>query len=534
MTALLSLFKADLLQARYWLKKHTIAKILVVWASLLVLIGLVNAIFWGSFSYFWSIKFYEPYGQLTASYVLHSGFILTTWFVFLSAFVQAVKSLIKPSPNLIYLMSQPLKPTIIGTWLIFRSWMANTFLMILFWLPVALSYNFVYQVFSTPSLIINIILITTLTTTFVQVISATLSLILAPLFKGKEAILILGGVIGFSSVTGGIIALIFPLSLRDLLKIDISQFDQLFANLPLNQAWVVSGNIIKFLETASYSYLLLPFLLSIFFISIGLILYYLLLIKSWQKILSQAYVTHAWTPPFRWWYKKPLLLKESLSLLRNNSERNSIMFFFSLLGFFFYFLRRSLNINPDLSQNTQSLTAFSLGTILFITTAFLLRIVFPLLTREGQSAWYLLREPQGTLAIQKTKSQFGRFLTTLFLIIILSGWLLMPLPMELKQRLIVFSTIGVLILGWLNTSMGLMMTDWEKGSDPEQVSTSGLGIITLILSLSIIAGIVMSFTNLIDTHWTNTLIIVVFALLLGLHRLARYKAKNYQYPQNWN
>jgi hypothetical protein len=534
MSALLSLFKADFSQARYWLRKHTIAKILVALASLLVLLGLINIIFWGSYSYFWSIKFYEPYGQLTASYVLHSGFILTTWFVFLSAFVQAIKNLINPSPNLIYLMSQPLKPLTIGTWMIFKTWIINTFLMVLLWLPVALSYNFVYSNFSTTTLVTVIILITAVSTALIQIISATLSLLFTPLFKGKENLLVFGGAIGFFSITVGIIALIFPPSLRDLLKVEISKFDQLFSNLPLNQPWVISGNIIKFLETTSYSYLILPLIISSLISISGLILYYSLLIKSWQKILSRSYLTHTWSPPTKWWYKKPLMLKEYLSVMRNSSERNSLFFFLSLLGFFFYFLRRSLTINPELSENTTSLAAFSLGAILFISTAFLLRIVFPLLTREGKSAWYLLREPKGRLQLQTTKSKFGRFLTTIFLIIILIGWSLMPLSLELKQRLIVFSTVGIILLGWLNSSMGLMMTDWEKGSDPEQVSTSGLGIITLTISLTIITGIVMSFLQLIDAHWTNTLIVLTFALLLGLHRLAQYKKNKYQYPQSWN
>ncbi|MDH5533594.1 MAG: hypothetical protein OEX81_04165 [Candidatus Pacebacteria bacterium] len=534
MTVLLKLFLTDFKQASFWLKKHTIAKILVSIASLLLLTGLVNILFWGSYSYFWSISPYQPYGKLTAIYALHSGLIITAWFVFLSSFIQIFRSIIKPSKELIYLMGQPVKPITISLWISFRAWIINTFLMLIFWLPVTFSYNLVFGEFSTTSLITNIVLITSVITAAIQVTSTFISLIVTPLLKGHESWLAAGGTISFLGISWGLIGLVFPQSLRELIRIDIDKFDQLFSNLPLNQNWVITRKIIQFLETTQISYLVLPIIFFLILIIVGIFINQFLLIKSWQRVLAKAYNRHPLSPPIYWWYQKPHIIKETLLMIRDHSERNSFFFFLGLLGFFFFFLQRSLNINQDLSQSLESLTAFSLGAVLFISTAFLLRIVFPLLTKEGHSAWYLLRECHSGLEVHQTKATYAKLLIGLLFVLVNLGWLLMPLSKEIKLSLIVYSSFGVILLGWLNTVMGLMMTEWEKGDNPEQISTSGTGILTLIISLIIITGIVSSYLKVIPYDWNITLSVLSLGIILAIHRFSEAKSQKYQYPQNWD
>jgi hypothetical protein len=533
MSKLTTLFLADFRQANVWFKKHTFAKLLVFLTSLLILIGLLNVLFWGSYSYFWSIKLLEPYGKLTASYVLHSGLIITTWFVFLSSFVHIFQSIVKPSQEILYLMEQPIKPIILSNWIAFRTWIINSSLMLIFWLPVSFAFNSVFGSFSRAGLIINTILITLLITAVIQVVSTFISLIVTPLLKGYETWLASAGVIGFLLTTWGIISLVFPPTMRELLRIDIDQFDQIFFNLPLNKDWVMTGNIIKYLETGIANYLLIPALLALIVIGIGIIANSLLITKSWQRVLAKNHHKSPLTIPTQWWYKYPHQAKELLILIRDNSERNALFFFIGLLGFFFFFLQRSLKINLELNNNIESLTAFSLGAILFISTAFLLRIVFPLLTKEGRSAWYLLRESKTNLAVYKAKASFAKFFIALLFSIVNLSWLMMPLPAEIKQSLILYSSIGVILLGWLNTAMGLMVTEWEKGDEPEQISTSGVGILTLLLSLVIIFSLVLSYLGNISSDWNTSLFIISLGIILAIHRLSEFRSKNYQYPQSW-
>jgi hypothetical protein len=533
MTQLIKLFQSDFKHANVWFRRHTFAKLLVFLASLLILIGLLNILFWGSYSYFWSIKFLEPYGKLTASYVLHSGLIITTWFVFLSSFIHIFQSIIKPSSELTYLMAQPVKPAIISFWIIFRTWLVNSLLMLIFWLPVSFSYNSVFGSFSRESIFLNIVLITGLITAVIQVISTLITLLVTPLLKGHETWLASGGVLSFLVITWGLVSLVFPNSLRELLRIDIDKFNTLFSSLPLNQNWVISGKIIKYLETGKFEYLIIPLLITLLIIAIGIILNSLLITKSWQRVLAKAHNKYPHSIPIKWWYSYPHQAKEALILIRDNSERNALFFFIGLLGFFFFFFQRSLKINQELNNNIESLTAFSLGAILFISTAFLLRIVFPLLTKEGKSAWYLLRESKSNLDVYKIKANFAKFFITILFLVINISWLLMPLPLILKQTLILYSSIGIILLGWLNTAMGLMVTEWEKGNEPEQISTSGVGIITLILSLIIIVGLVTSYLKIISPNWNTTLLVLTIGIILTIHRISQAKSKKYQYPQSW-
>jgi len=533
MIKLFTLLLADFKQTNLWFKKHKFAKLTVFLTSLLILVGLINILFWGSYSYFWSIKFFEPYGKLTAGYVLHSGLIITTWFVFISSFIHIFQSIIKPSQEILYLLKQPIEPYILSIWVTFRNWFINSILMLIFWLPVSFAYNYVFRSFSNLGLVFTTILITLLITAVIQVISTLITLMITPLVKSHGNLLANGGIVGFILTTWGIISLVYPSSMRELLRIEIDRFNEIFFNLPLNRGWVISGRIIKYFETGNLNQLFLPLSISLLIIFIGAIINSLLITKSWQRVLAKDHSKNPHTIPASWWYRYPHQLKEILILIRDNSEKNALFFFTGLLAFFFFFLQRSVKINLELNNNIESLTAFSLGAILFISTAFLLRIVFPLLSREGKSAWYLLRESKTNLDVYKIKANFAKILISLLFVLVNISWLLMPLPLEIKQSLIIYSTIGVILLGWLNLGMGLMVTEWEKGDAPDQISTSGIGIITLLFSLIIIFSIVVSYLGIIPPNWNLTLFIIAMAFILAIHRLSEYRSKNYQFPQNW-
>jgi hypothetical protein len=533
MNKLLTLFRADFKQSFFWLKKHTLAKLVVIFASLSLIFGLITILFFGSFYYFWSIKFYEPYGQITSSYVVHSGLIITIWFVFLSSLAQTIQTLTKPSKELLFQMSQPISPLVNSIWLSFRTWILTTMLMLIFWLPVAVSFNAVYGSFSTTTLLGIVFAITAFITSFIQVIATFVSLVSAPLLQYGRGWVTFLSTTFLAGLTWQIITVIFPISLRELLRVEIDQFEQLFSSLPLNQPLVITGKVMSYLETGQINYLLQPLTFTICIIIAGVVANSLLISRSWQKIVSQHRTRQPFSPPIAWWYKNPHTLKEILSLVRNTNERNALFLFAGLFFFFFFFLQRSLQANPTLLENSIIIASFSLGAILFIATAFLLRIVFPLLSKEGHSGWYLLRESAQPSQIYYTKTGFAKYIIGIVIVLVNLGWILMPLAYELRQNLIVFSTIGFILIGWLNASLGMLVFEWEKGDNPDQVSTSGIGLLTLCLSLFVISGVIMSFSGIIAAYWHAPLLIIMIGIVIAVNQFAEKRSNRYQYPQSW-
>lgn len=533
MMTLLTLFRADLRQASVWLKKNSVAKILVFLASLLVIFIIASVIFWGSYSYFWSIKYLEPYGRLTASYVLHSGLIITLWFVFFSSFVQSYKVLINPTKELNFVLKQPIKNLPLSLWLSLRSIPVNSFLMLIFWLPVALTYNKVFGNLSFWGVIGFILLVTFFLTLFIESLTSFIALLTTPIFQKFSSLIGIVGAAGFISITWLIIKLVFPPPLSQLITIEIELFDQLFASLPLNQDWLLTNYIIEFIENGQIFTLLVPFVIFTMIICVLIILNSKIFRYSWQHNLARAQNRKLITPPTSSWYNRPHFWKEIITMFRDRGERNAVFFFIGLIVFFFYFLNRSLLINQELSNNIALITGFSLGAVLFISTAFLLRTVFPLLSREGNSAWFLIRETKTKLEIHQVKAAYSRFLIAIIFITANIGWIFMPLESTLKQSLLLYTSIGIVLLGWLNTNMGLMMTEWEKGSDPDQISTSGTGILTLTISMILIIGLVTSFLGSVPGYLNLPIFIGAIGFMMLIQRISQQRAEKYQYPQVW-
>ncbi|MCD8484613.1 hypothetical protein LRY60_03350 [Candidatus Woesebacteria bacterium] len=116
-----------------------------------------------------------------------------------------------------------------------------------------------------------------------------------------------------------------------------------------------------------------------------------------------------------------------------------------------------------------------------------MRLTFPLLARESRSAWHTLTEPVSCRTLLTTKLTFGLFLASFLAMMIDIGWLLMPIPAQEKAWLAATSTLGVFFLVFLHTLLGFWTPQWHAGDQPDQLSTSLQGFITLGISLVFIA-----------------------------------------------
>ena len=177
----------------------------------------------------------------------------------------------------------------------------------------------------------------------------------------------------------------------------------------------------------------------------------------------------------------PLVFKDWLSIIRNPSETGYAIFLGSMAVFFFLFLY--LGIGHRLTNETWQLqlTVFSFAWILFFATAFFLRFLFPLIAREGKSAWYLF-----TMPITRNRILFSKILLSILLsipVMIFAGliWYLLPFAIGINSYLTYISMVVIFTLAISQILLGAILPNFSQ-SNPEKISTSGMGLVTLLVS----------------------------------------------------
>ena len=516
-------YKSDRRRVSHFFKNQRIAKLLVLLISILALIGLAALIYFASYQYFSAVQEYEPFGRLTARYLVHAGMVISGWLVLLSATAGATNMLAKPSKEVQHTLIQPANRYALGIWLLFRPLLGTGTLLSIFWVPAIVSFSQTYGSLANELVIVLAVVISFTAAKLLQMFAGLLGLLLAPLVQGKETTSIITTIVIALASTVGLIRLILPQSLGALFRIDAELFMESFLKLPLNSEWLPTHQMVMFFETSNFSYLLPTFLLSLGLLLLGSILFIAALENKLRIILAKNMQQHFWQPSTKLWYSSPVMLKELLGIWRVKSERNSLLFFVGLFIAFFFFLQRALVVNPELTRQPTLLLQFSLGAALFINTAAFLRIVFPLLSREAESAWYMIREPAGAAHWQRSKTSIGFILTILMTMISTIGWFSMDLPLISKIQLSTLTVVGIVLLAGLISFAGLLVADWQRGQNPEEVSTSITGMLALAVSLLTIGGIVLSF-GFVDAEKTLlaipiALLGIIFALLFLLLKI---------------
>lgn len=159
------------------------------------------------------------------------------------------------------------------------------------------------------------------------------------------------------------------------------------------------------------------------------------------------------------------------------------------------------------------LITFCLGWLLFFTTAFLLRIIFPVMAREQNSAWYLfsLPLPPERIVISVIKACVG--LSAVFGVFSVVLWLMIPIPAASRVFLSVWSiwTIGLLAL--LHATAGMINPNFADGADPERVSTSVMGMVALGSSMLIIGVVCLGVYTFLRSGVMPAYFWIAFVLL---------------------
>ena len=309
--ATVALFHADLLQLRRFATTRTLAKLFIAIISL----GLVTAV--GAGIYTLSLGFFEiiapqaPYGLLTSLYLLHAELIVSLLLVAVSAVVSSMSTLLSNRIQLSTLLTYPGQSDAVSLWLVLKPFFSTAGLLLLLWMPPIVAFT---QIFSPASfwLIVSAAVITAITISLVlQSIGMLAAIFLAPKIQGNTMLAALSTAVGLIFLLVATTRLILPRSLGSLLRIDIEQFAQVYASLPLNASWLPTTPIMTFLESAA------PLPLAGLLVTCALLAGGTMIVirhsiqTRIQQLLSQPHRNRPWSPPHAWWQRAPLVLERA-------------------------------------------------------------------------------------------------------------------------------------------------------------------------------------------------------------------------------
>src|SRR3989344_1092114 len=179
-----------------------------------------------------------------------------------------------------------------------------------------------------------------------------------------------------------------------------------------------------------------------------------------------------------------IMVKDVLVILRNPRELLTLLFFLSLFAFY-TFLTWRIGTLGDITQNKffPMLVGFNAAGVVYLAAAFALRFIFPLIGREGQSAWILYSMPISFRLLFKIKyvSAIGILWLVGTPLAFLTFWFL-----GLRAQHIVFATMEALaiflLIATLNVGVGSLSPELRK-RDPERMSTTPAGLLVTTLAL---------------------------------------------------
>ena len=150
---------------------------------------------------------------------------------------------------------------------------------------------------------------------------------------------------------------------------------------------------------------------------------------------------------------------------------------------------------------------------MFFTIALLLRFIFPLVSREGRSAWYLFSLPKPRTEILLSKVLLAVLSDIPLFLLALIVWRVLPFAAGYRQIMFGASIMIIFFLSLFQTFLGAIAPNFSLGHDPEKVSTSGMGILTLGLSVAVTAEACMLVSMMITGRISQFLMTgVLFAV----------------------
>lgn len=535
MNIILILFSLDHIAFRNWFKNKTVGRLVVVLLFLTVFSIISAGLYAIGNLFFGGIASYEQYGLLTSEYIIHASIIIILWLSLASAMTSSIGLILVPGIELNYLLSLPVKTSRVIVWLFTKSVLANFILMSFVFLPIMSSYAHAFKLMG-----IGFIIRTLISLLFLVILSSSVAMPIAIFTASKIRSYVyqfmIVGMLGFFIALVSLLKLVFPPSLSSLILLNSDQFHKVYLSLPLNQNFLPTLWLTRIITTGFSlpSVMVLFIVVSVMLISVGIQTKYFwnILVSIKSLPVNIAVVRSSVSVFIKCQF--PVLYKDFLQLLRDPGESGYALFLSSVAIFFFAFLRFGTIGQIRNAQWQGGLILFTYAWLIFFAISLYLRFVFPLLSREFHNAGALLSLPLDRKQILFQKLLFSLILTIPLLI--LSSIVFVILPFTSGFRIMLISVTGIVLIVIVLSQLfiGFIGPDFREGDNPEKISTSGIGIATLVVSVVItfVGGYVIreivlsgsqSFVGLI-----TGLILVLFALITGLYSITRKTMNSYQ------
>ncbi len=211
--------------------------------------------------------------------------------------------------------------------------------------------------------------------------------------------------------------------------------------------------------------------------------------------------------------------KDIRSILRNRRDMASLSFFLLLSSLYIFLLSGAAQQAADgYKDRVPLLLALNFGGIGYFLATVSLRFLFPLIGREGQSAWILSSMPVRPAALILSKISFG--VPTLTMIAVISAAATLPffeVTRSGQLHFFVFSILSALFLSLFQTAMGGISPELRR-RDPERMSTTPQGLVTTFISLVYIAtgSFIVYATATGENVFPYDMFYIIFSLILPL------------------
>ncbi len=537
MKEILTLIHYDSLAVRYWFKSRTLSKLFVALAFFGIFFGTSIILFFFTKSFFQPLKAYQDYGVLTAVYLVHAAIIILSWFAFVSATVSISAVLNSSNRQVAYLLTLPIKSYFLTIWLFLKSSIANIFLLGIIFFPVIFAFSLVF--FGTFSFVmfLKFLYILLIVILLINSLAGIVSYFVGHLGRDKVYFASIITLTLLFLVMTVLLKIIFPSQLENLYSAQSNEFFSIYNNLPLSNKLIPSYWLVQTLVYGFNVSSLYPLVFTLVVMAISLLFQNKKLTELLRFSYSQPYKKINIKKDFinNNFLRYPLFLKDLYSIFRVPSEIGYSFFLISIVFFFFLFLS-ILIFSFKISESiwNKEMIVFSSAWLMFFATAFLMRLIYPLMAREGPNSWYIFSLPLKLIKILKSKILFGLIGSLPFILLSILLWLILPTPGIDKLTLILFSSLAIVILSLINTLLGFVDPNFEEGDDPEKLSTSAMGIVTLFISMAFV-----TFSNYIfytylkqNISFINVffLLVLIGVTLIGmLFFLAVKSSKNYQF-----
>ncbi|MFZ2202134.1 MAG: hypothetical protein WAV56_01925 [Microgenomates group bacterium] len=523
----LSVFNAllwtDFLGGLRWFRNQTLGKIAItlLFAALFAFISVL--IYSAGIGFLFPLTGFEVYGQFTALYLVHAAIIVTLWLGIGSSLVSTYSFLVRTDHQLDTLLTYPISQLVIVFQAFLRGLLSSLFWSLVIFLPLGLAVLRLFGAGSNPQTVFYLSLVITLIVVTSSTIGSFLAFILAHFHRlVKPALYVPILALLYILATLFLIRYLLPNDLARLLPASAEEFLPIFSTLPLNQLALPTLSLTNLL-LGVWSASLFPLIAGLLLLLILTLIYEGRRLGSLRRSLASAPIISFSTKiPNSLFFNSnfSVSVKDIITTLRNPAEVGYGLFLLLLVLGFFLFLGSSIRATTSV-RGLQSIAVYGLAWFLFYSTAYLLRLVFPLMAREGQTAWFLFTKPvrPGKIINQKTLTALA--LSLPLLVISLMIWPFLGNGQDLGS----LALTAVVFLTFVASYLGNLFPNFRQGHDPEKVSTSAMGFFTIILLLAV------SYFLITKPIMESFFIFLVGALvtLIGLKTLSVLSLRRYQF-----